>query len=85
VSRKPIQSAEVRDLRNLLAAVLDALTLDYAVDDYDQRIKDRAGIAKVVVRDVLDAPDRGGWNADWLRSKLREEEARHASGGESRD
>lgn len=77
---KPAAAAEARDLRDLLAAVLDALTLDYGVDDYDQRIKDRAGLAQVVIRDGLDAVDRIGWNADWLRQKLREEEARHSGG-----
>lgn len=80
MSRKPAGSAEARDLADLLAAVLDALTLDYGVADYDQRIKDRAGLAKVVIRDGLDAVDRIGWNADWLRQKLREEEARHSGG-----
>ena len=79
---KPAESAEARELRDLLAAVLDALTLDFGVDGYDERIKDRAGIAKIVIRDALDEPDRIGWNADWLRAKLREEEARHP-GGES--
>ena len=77
MTRKTDQSAEVRDLRDLLAAVLDALTLDYGVDDYDERIKDRAGLAKVVLRDGLDEPTRVGWNADWLRHKLREEETQH--------
>jgi hypothetical protein len=80
VTRKPDRSTEVRDLRELLAAVLDALTLDYGVDGYDERIKERSGLAQVVIRDGLDERDRIGWNADWLRSKLREEEARH--GGE---
>ena len=75
MTRKPTPSTEARDLRNLLDAVLEALTLDYAVDDYDERIKNRAGLAQVVLRDGLDAPDRIGWNADWLRSKLTAEQA----------
>ena len=67
---------EARDLRALLEAVRDALTLDYAVPDYDERIKERAGLAKVVVRDALDeGTDRIGWNADWLPSKLTAEQA----------
>jgi hypothetical protein len=83
VTRKPPPSAEVRDLRELLAVVLDALTLDYAVDGYDERIKERASTAKIVLRDILNGGDgRIGWNADWLRSKLREEEARHGGGGQ---
>ncbi len=64
-------SAEARELRQLLAAVLDALTLDYGVDGYDERLKERAGLAKVVIRDGLNEP---AWNADWLHSKLRAEE-----------
>jgi len=75
MTRKPTPSTEARDLRALLDAVLEALTLDYAVDDYDERIKNRAGLAQVVLRDGLDAPDRIGWNADWLRSKLTAEQA----------
>lgn len=81
MTRKPAESAEARDLRDLLAAVLDALTLDHGVDGYDQRISERAGIAKVIVREALAAgPAEFGWNADWLRQKLREEEARHKAG-----
>lgn len=82
MSRRPAPSTEARDLRDLLSAVLDALTLDYGVDGYDERIKNRAGFAKVVIRDGLDDVDRIGWNADWLRRKLREEE-RLYGGGES--
>jgi hypothetical protein len=78
MSEKPTNPGNARDLRQLLEAVLDALTLDYGVEDYDQRLKERAGIAKVVVRDGLDEPDRIGWNADWLRGKLRAEEAEAA-------
>lgn len=69
-------SMEARDLRALLEAVRDALTLDHAVPNYDERIKERAGLAKVVVRDALDeGTDRIGWNADWLPSKLTAEQA----------
>lgn len=75
MTRKPAESTEARDLRDLLAAVLDALTLDFGVDGYDERIKDRAGFAKLSVADALAEPDRTGWNADWLRRKLRQEEA----------
>lgn len=81
MTRKPAPSAEVGDLRDLLAAVLDALTLDFGVDGYDERIKERVAIAKIVIRDGLDEPGRVGWNADWLRSKLREEEAQRQAGG----
>jgi len=72
VTRKTTPSSEARELRHLLAAVLDALTLDFAVDDYGERLKERACLARVVIRDGLDEP---AWNADWLRGKLRAEEA----------
>lgn len=67
--------------RLLLEAVLEALTLPHDVPGYSERIEDRASIAMVVVRDAL-AEDPSGlaWNADWLRQRLREEEARHKGG-----
>ncbi|GAP46903.1 hypothetical protein [Streptomyces azureus] len=67
--------------RDLLEAVVEALTLPHGSDDYDQRILRRASLARVVAREAL-AEDRGrlAWNADYLRRKLREEEARHPQG-----
>jgi hypothetical protein len=62
--------------RELLAAVLEALTLPFEVDDYDRRIVERAAVARVVVREALaEEPGRLAENADYLRSKMREEEA----------
>lgn len=76
---QPPNPGDARDLRKLLEAVLEAVTLDYSADDYDERIKERAGLAKVVLRDGLaEGSDRIGWNADWLRSKLRAEETEAA-------
>lgn len=73
---QPTQTAEARDLRELLAVVLDALTLPYAVDNYDERIKDRAGWARTVLVAVTDGTSTDiGWEADFLRSKLAAEEA----------
>ncbi|MEU9405058.1 hypothetical protein AB0E08_05020 [Streptomyces sp. NPDC048281] len=73
---KPTPSSENHDLRQLLAAVLDALTLDYGADGYDQRLKERAGLAKVVLKEVAaGTSDDIGWEADWLRSKLTAEQA----------
>ncbi|WP_405671469.1 hypothetical protein [Streptomyces sp. NBC_01530] len=75
MSTHPITSSEARDLRTLLTAVLDALTLPFDAPDYDERINERTAIARVVARDGLDeGPDRIGWNADWLRSKLAAEQ-----------
>ncbi|WP_406462290.1 hypothetical protein OH768_44080 [Streptomyces sp. NBC_01622] len=72
-------SAEARELRRLLSAVLDALTLDYATVDYDERIRDRGGWAHTVLKAVNDGTSSDiGWEADFLRSKLTAEEAEAA-------
>lgn len=64
------------ELRQLLAAVLDALTLPYDTPDYNARILDRAGLARTVVGAVLteDQPDVG-WDTNYLRGKLAAEQA----------
>lgn len=78
---KPDPAAEARALRELLEAVSDALSLPLDAPDYDERIVDRTRIVRVVVRDVLGGnPADIGWNADWLRSRLRAEEAEHEDG-----
>jgi hypothetical protein len=74
---------EARDLRALLSAVLDALTLPFDTPDYERRILDRAALARTTVGPALaEAPADLGWNADWLRSKLRAEETQAAERGE---
>lgn len=70
------KTTEARELRDLLAAVLDALTLDYSVDDYDERLKDRAGWARTVLAAVTNGISTDiGWEADFLRAKLTAEQA----------
>jgi hypothetical protein len=79
MAKKPVASTEARDLRQLLEAVRGAVALDYDTPDYDKRMSDRLSLVRVVVSSVLD--DTGediGWNADWLRSKLRAEETEAA-------
>lgn len=72
----PSPTAEARDLRALLEAVLDALTLPHDTPDYDERMRERTRIARVVAREALDEdPTRLGWNTDWIRSKLTAEQA----------
>ena len=67
--------------RELLQAVLEALTLPYDVDGYDRRLLERADWARATVKGVLaDDPADMAWNADYLRSKLAAEEARHQGG-----
>lgn len=73
---KPTPAAENRDLRQLLAAVREAVTLDRDTPDYDQRMSDRLILVRVVVGSVIDDPSENiGWNTDWLRSKLAAEQA----------
>ncbi|WP_371672782.1 hypothetical protein OG985_37185 [Streptomyces sp. NBC_00289] len=68
-------NAEVKALRELLEAVCEALTPpDGDVDD--RRIVDRAAWARTTIRGALDEDPRDvGWNADYLRRKMREDEA----------
>jgi hypothetical protein len=71
--------------RELLAAVLEALTLPYDADGYDRRLLERAAWAKTALKGALNEdPADIGWNADYLRGRLRAEEAEH-KGGEQRD
>ncbi|GAB2960714.1 hypothetical protein [Streptomyces heilongjiangensis] len=75
----PTSPGDARDLRQLLAVVLDALTLPYDTPDYDRRILDRAAQARTVVGAALDeAPSDLGWNTDYLRQKLTAEETEAA-------
>jgi hypothetical protein len=79
MTRKPAASTEARDLRSLLEAVRSAVAIDYDTPDYDRRMSDRLSLVRVVVGSVLDDPGENiGWNADWLRSKLRAEETEAA-------
>jgi len=78
-----------RDLRNLLEAVADALTLPYDTPDYARRILDRTAWARSVVTAALAEDPRDlGWNVDYLRSKMTVEQAaadkRAAERGEGR-
>ena len=78
-------TAEARDLRQLVAVVLAALTLPYDTPRYDRRVLDRAMWARTAVKGALEEdPADVGWNADWLRSKLCVEETEATERGESR-
>lgn len=75
MSHKPTPSTEVRDLRALLGAVLDALTLPHDLGDYDARVLRRASLARVVAREALaEGPGSLGWNVDYLRKQLDAEQ-----------
>jgi hypothetical protein len=66
--------------RELLQAVLEALTLSYGAGDYDRRLADRASWARTTIKGVLEDGDPA-WHADYLRRKLAAEEAA-AKGGD---
>ncbi|MEW2257250.1 hypothetical protein [Streptomyces sp. NPDC047869] len=70
-------SAEASDLRAILEAVCDALTVPG--EDLDRRrIYDRAMWARTTIRGALDEdPQDVAWNVDYLRRKMAEEEARN--------
>ncbi|MFJ6566446.1 hypothetical protein ACIQNU_03440 [Streptomyces sp. NPDC091292] len=70
-------AAEARDLRALLTAVLDAITLPRADPDYEQRLVDRADLAAVTGGAALDGALADiGWHADYLAGRLDAENAR---------
>lgn len=76
---------DARDLRNLLEAVAEALTLPYETPSYDARIIDRAGWALTTIRGALaEDPADIGWNVDYLRARLASEEKQAAKRGERR-
>ncbi|NUS74905.1 MAG: hypothetical protein HOV70_01725 [Streptomyces sp.] len=76
MSSKPDTANEAAALRDLLAAVLDALTLPYDAADYDKRILDRTALARGVVGPSLaEAPADLAWSTDYLREKLAAEQA----------
>jgi hypothetical protein len=67
---------EARDLRALLEATLDAITLPYGTHDYDQRMRERVGWTLTTLKGALaEDPADLGWNVDYLRGKLTAEQA----------
>jgi hypothetical protein len=79
MSEKPTNPGDARDLRNLLEAVLEAVTLPYDAPEYARRMETRADWVRATVKGALEEdPADVGWNADFLRSRLRAEEAEAA-------
>jgi hypothetical protein len=73
---QPTPSTEARDLRALLEAVLDAITLPFDAYDYDRRILDRTSWVRSTVKGALaEDPAELGWDVDFLRGKLAAEQA----------
>jgi hypothetical protein len=71
---------DARDLRNLLEAVLEAVTLPYAGPDHGRRMETRADWVRATVKGALaENPADIGWNADFLRGRLAAEETEAAA------
>ncbi|MFJ9376803.1 hypothetical protein [Streptomyces sp. NPDC101455] len=76
MTRETSPATEVHDLRQLLAVVLEALTLPHNAANYERRLTDRAGWAQTVLTAVTNGKSTDvGWEADFLRSKLTAEQA----------
>ncbi|MDX3068814.1 hypothetical protein PV518_42870 [Streptomyces sp. ND04-05B] len=66
---------DARDLRQLLAVVLDALNIPHGTPGYDRRLAERAMWARIAIKGALEEnPADIGWEADFLRGRLRAEE-----------
>lgn len=85
MSEQTTNPGDARALRDLLTVVLDAITLPYGTEDYDRRMAGRMGWAQAAVKGALaDDPADIGWNADFLRQKLRAEETEAAGRAKNR-
>jgi hypothetical protein len=70
---------DARDLRNLLEAVLEAVTLPHDGLEHARRMETRADWVRATVKGALEEdPASIGWNADFLRTRLRAEETEAA-------
>ncbi|MDX2946798.1 hypothetical protein, partial [Streptomyces caniscabiei] len=79
MSEKPTNPGDARDLRQLLEAVLEAVTLPHDTPEHARRLESRADWVRATVKGALEEdPASIGWNADFLRSRLRAEETEAA-------
>lgn len=74
------ESADARELRVLLAAVLEAIGIPYPAtvgdaETYDRILKERVMDARVALDGVLRRGDEPGWSAEYLRIRLAENPA----------
>lgn len=61
-------------IRDLLAAVLEAIDLPADTENYAEQLERRAGIAVVALRAALrEDPSGIPWNVDYLRAQLAAE------------
>ena len=74
---------DARDLRNLLEAVTDVLTLPFDTPGYEWQLADRAGWVLAVVQGALtENPEDIGWNADYLRGRFPAKQVAEAGEGQ---
>ncbi|MDX3559048.1 hypothetical protein PV729_46655 [Streptomyces europaeiscabiei] len=79
MSEKPTNPGDARDLRQLLEAVLEAVTLPYDTPEHARRMETRADWVRATLKGALEEdPDGIGWNADFLRGRLAAEETEAA-------
>lgn len=70
---------DARDLRQLLEAVLEAVTLPHDGTDHARRMEERADWVRATIKGALEEdPANIGWNADFLRGRLAVEETEAA-------
>ncbi|WP_333746155.1 hypothetical protein [Streptomyces sp. IBSBF 2950] len=80
MSKKPTPSTEAAELRALLEAVLEAVTLPYDIGDHARRMETRADWVRATLKGALEEdPASIGWNASFLRSRIAAEEAEAAA------
>ncbi|MDN3023829.1 hypothetical protein [Streptomyces sp. S.PB5] len=74
------ESGEARELRVLLAAVLEALDIPHPAtvgdaETHDRILLNRVMDARVALEGALQRGDNPGWSADYLRARLGEKPA----------
>ena len=79
MSEPTTNPGDARDLRNLLEAILEAVTLPYEGTDRARRMETRADWVRATLRVALqEDPASLAWDADFLRGRLRAEESEAA-------
>ncbi|MEU5192780.1 hypothetical protein AB0G86_01780 [Streptomyces scabiei] len=79
MSEPTTNPGDARDLRNLLEAVLEAVTLPHDGLNHARRMEIRADWVRATLKGALEEdPASIGWNADFLRSRIAAEEAEAA-------
>lgn len=80
MSTQPTNLGDARDLRNLLEAVLEAVTLPHDTPEHARRMETRADWVRATVKGALQEDPAGiAWNADFLRGRLAAEEREAAA------